>query len=191
MGTLEKLELQLDDWLRKKAPYQLPENARRAVARSLWWIALVFGVLQLVAAWTLWRAADRVDELVDYANRISLYASGEPIQSLGFFFYLSLAILIIDGLIMLAAFQSLQQFKKQGWNLLFYSALLNLVAGLLMLFSDYGGGVGDFVRALLFSILGGYLLFQVREYFTGIKKAGDPVTVKHDGTVPPTPAASK
>jgi hypothetical protein len=169
MGPIQKLELQLDDLLRKKAPFQLPENARKSIAAAMWWIALILGILQLWAAWALWRAADRVDELVDFANSINIYGAAEPVSHLGFFFYFSLALLALDGIILIAAYRGLQKLKKQGWNLLFYSVLLNLAAGLVMIFSEYGGGVGDFIRSLLFSTVGAYFLFQIREYFTGAK----------------------
>lgn len=171
MGPIRKLETQLDELLHRKAPVQLPENARKVIARALWWLALAFGVLQLLAAWSLWRAGERADELVDFANSISIYAS-DPVESLGFFFYFSLALLVVGALILLAAFQGLKEFKKRGWDLLFYGLLLNVAAGAVMIFAEYGGGVGDFIMSLIVSGVGAYFLFQVRDYFTGTKHAG-------------------
>ena len=180
-GQLEKLELALDDLLRKKAPWQMPENGRRALANALWWLALIAGVVQLWAAYEFWRQADKVNEVVDWANSLSsVYGTNvaPQIDHLGPFFYLSLLVLAVDGVILLMAVSKLKVHAKMGWNLLFYSMLVNLVYGVIRVFSEYDGGAGTLVWSFVSSLIGAYLLFQVREYFNGTKRAGSKVAVE-------------
>jgi len=47
----------------------------------------------------------------------------------------------------------------------FYGALINAVYGVVRIFSDYGGGIGSLIWALIGSVIGLYFLFQAREYF--------------------------
>src|SRR5688572_6616276 len=101
MAQLDKLETALDDALNKKAPVKIPENGRKSLAGAMWWLALIFGVLQLWAAWAFWRAGHLVDRLVDYANSLgAMYANGPVSNGLGFFYYLSLVVLLVSALLM-------------------------------------------------------------------------------------------
>ena len=156
MTQLDKLETTLDDSLNKKAPFKLPESSRKSLAGALWWLALVGGLAQLYLAWRLWSDWHRVDQLVDYANSIA--------DDLGPFFYLVLITLAVSGALLLLAAPSLKAMKKAGWNLIFYSLLVNVAYGVVSLFSDYGG-FSNLFGALLGSLVGAYLLFQVRDHF--------------------------
>ena len=160
MTQLEKLETTLDDVLNKKAP-KLPENGRKSLAGALWWLALVFGVLQLWGAWALWRVAHQLD----YVNSVlDAYGVPTPANNLGMLYYLALIVIVVTAVIALLAAPGLKAMKKQGWNLLFYSMLVNVAYGVVVLFASYGG-FGNMVVALLGSVVGAYLLFQVRGEF--------------------------
>lgn len=165
MGQLDKLEAVLDDTF-KKVPYKMPENNRKSLAGALWWIALIFGVIQLWLAWEFWRLGHLADRFVDYANSLTAVYGGTPVSShLGFIYYLTLIVVLVDAALLLLASPGLKAMRKAGWNLLFYSLLLNVVYGLVRMFSSYGG-FGDLFWAVVSSAIGGYLLFQVRGQFT-------------------------
>lgn len=165
MTQLEKLENNLDDVLNKKAPFKIPENGRKTLAGALWWLSLIFGVLQLWGAWALWHVAHWADAWVDYANSVSsAYGGGHVVNSLGFFYYLALIVLAITAAMALLAAPGLKAKRKSGWNLLFYSLLVNVAYGVIVLFANYGG-FGDMLGAFVGSVIGGYLLFQVRSQF--------------------------
>ena len=168
--TVTKLEATLDEALNKKAPVQIPQNGRKALAGALWMIALVMGILQLLAAYWLWEAGHRVDTLVDYANAVSSYYGGGDVAGshLGLFFYLSLLTMAAVGTLLLIASPALKAMKKDGWNLLFYATIVEVVAAVTLLFTKYGG-FGDFLSAMLGALIGAYLLFQVRDHFVGHK----------------------
>lgn len=181
MSSLQKLEEKLDVLVRKKAPFQMPESGRKMLAGAFWWIALVFGVLQLWAAWELWRLAhylEPLDRTIDAVNEYFGYTTLD--NNLNFFYYLAIIVLVVDGIILLLASTGLKAFKKVGWNLLFYSLLLNVVYGFVRMFSDVGGGIWPFLWSIVFSIVGAYFLFQIRSYFTMTKLPGHKPERVHD-----------
>lgn len=163
---LQKLETMMAGWY-GKAP-KMSDGARKGLAGALWWLALIFGVLQLWAAWALWRLSDYIEPLNRAADYVNEYFGRTVVDdSLNFFFYFALVVVVIDAVILLLAVPGLKALKKIGWNLLFYSLLLNLVYGFVRMFSDVGGGFGSFVWGLLMSAVVGYFLFQVRDNFKG------------------------
>jgi hypothetical protein len=167
MGVLDKLEASLADLFEKKAP-AMPAGARKGLAGAMWVVALVFGVLQLWGAWMLWDLGEKVDRGVDYVNSLSGYFGTPDVASnLGMFFYLSLIFLAVEAALLLLATPGLKAMRKSGWNLLFYGLLLNVLYGVLRMFSEVGGGFGQFLWAVVVSAVGAYLLFQIRGQFTG------------------------
>jgi uncharacterized membrane protein HdeD (DUF308 family) len=114
------------------------------------------------------------NQFVDYANTLSqAYGGGVVVHRLGVFFYLAVALLVVDGILMLLAVQSLRERKAMGWNLLFYSVLLNAVYGVVAAFQDFGGA-GRLVSALVGTVVGLYFLFQIRDQYKA--KASKKVT---------------
>ncbi|MBI3624174.1 hypothetical protein HY218_00925 [Candidatus Saccharibacteria bacterium] len=142
----------------------MPENAKETLVKAWPWIALVFGVLQLLAAWGLWQLTRFVESL----NNLVLYTAAKPIT--GFdktLIYLGVLVLVVDGIILLLAYPHLKLRNHKGWELLFLGALLNVVYGVVELFIN-GRGIGSFVFSLIGSAVGFYLLFQVRDKYNGI-----------------------
>jgi hypothetical protein len=185
MDQLQKLEATLAEVFEKKAPYQLPASTRKSLAGAMWWLALVFGLLQLWAAWGLWHLGHIADKWVDYANSISVaYGNGAAVVNhLGMFYYLSLGVVVIDAVLLLMAVPQLKVFKKRrGWNFLYYSLLINVAYGVVRIFSEVGGGVSQLLGAVIGSAIGAYFLFQVRSYFNGHKLADTKVGVEKTTT---------
>lgn len=171
MGQLDKLETALNEVFNKKAPVKIPPEGRKSLAGALWWLALGFGLLELWAVWGLWNLG-HLDKYMDYANSLSAaYGGGEVAVSLGFFYYVALLVAGASAVLSLLAAPGLKAMRKAGWNLLFYSLLLNAAYGVVALFSTYGG-VSDLLWALLSSAIGAYLLFQVRDNFMKSQPAG-------------------
>lgn len=168
MELLHKIENAIAPWF-KSAP-KLSPSARKTLAGIYPWLALIFGILQLLAAVALWNAGRRVDDAVRFVNDLSrTYGTGTTVDELGLFYWIALGTLLISGVILLVAYPALKAGKKQGWDLLFLGVLINLVYSFLLLFVDnyYGGGIARFIFALLGSAVGFWLLFEVREHFKG------------------------
>lgn len=166
MELLHKVEKSLEEPFASLPP--LPKDLKKGLA-SIWpWLALIAGVLQLLAAWWLYDWAKYYDKLVDWTNSISTTFGGATVDSrLTAWVWIAVVMLAVDGIILLLAFPRLQKKLKSGWDLLLLAALINLAYGVISLFIDGRGGMGSLLGALIGSAIGFYLLFQVREYFGG------------------------
>lgn len=166
MSALDSLEKKLDELFVKQMP-ALPVGLKKWLVKYLPWINLVLGVLTAFAALGLWRAAHTVNELVDYANQLSAAYGGptNQVADLSVFFWVALAVLVVEAVLYIAAFPGMRDKKKSGWNLLFYALLINLAYGFFVMFTNYGS-VGSFIGAIIGTAIGGYFLFQIRSSYT-------------------------
>lgn len=176
MSALQPLEKNLNDLFVKKAP-PLPAAGKKALVEYLPWINLVLGLLELFGVYGLWHWAHLADNLsnglINYANSVSSAYGGPAISatrmSLGL--WLGLILLGVQALMYIAAFPGTRERRKSGWNLLFYALLLNIVYGVIIMFTSYGG-FGNLIGAVIGSGLGLYLLFQIRSSYTKAPAGG-------------------
>ncbi len=177
MSALDKLEAKLDELLVKNAPFQLPDKSCKTIVTYLPWVNLILGLISLWSAWMLWHWSHLANSIVLLSNDLSAALGEKPIVShrLTTAVWLGLIVLVVEGLLFLVAFPSTRQRKKNGWNLLFYAALVNIIYGIAMLFSDYGG-LGKLITSLLVTFVGLYILFQIRSYYTGRRATASTVS---------------
>ncbi len=180
MGAREQLEDKLNEVFVKKAPYQLPENAKKVIVDILPWINLIFGILTLLSAYWLYQAAHVVDKWVGWANDVSQAYGGKvsvEATHVGAMVWLGVIVLAIEGVLWVAAFPGVRQKKKAGWDLLFLALLVNIVYGFLALFINVGSysGISGFIGYAISTAIGLYFLFQIRSAFLG-KAAAKPKT---------------
>jgi len=167
--SAQPLENSLDDLFGKQAP-QLPSNAKKALVQYVPWITLILGVLSAWTTYVLWHWAHVANTFVNYANSISAAYGGPQIATtrLTFGIWLGIGVLAVEALLYILAFPGLRNRKKSGWNMLYYALLINIVYGLVIMFTDYGG-VGNLIGTLIGSAIGFYFLFQIRGSYTGAK----------------------
>ena len=147
----------------KGAP-KLSASTKESLAKIWPWLALIFGVIQLFAAWGLWHLTRVVNSVATYygiVTHTSLGYSGKD----KLFIYIGIIVLLVDAVILLMAYPKLVKRAKAGWDLLFLGSLLNVVYSVVNLLIS-GRGFGDFLFSLLGSAIGFYLLFQVKEKYT-------------------------
>jgi len=126
----------------------------------------VFGILQIFAVFALWNLGHAVTAYLSVATAYGMTSA----PTLGFFYYVGLAALAVDAIILLVAYAPLKARSKKGWDLLFLGSLINLLYGVVMLFDGAYGGFDKLLGALLGSAIAFYFLFQVRDYYTGAAK---------------------
>ena len=144
----------------------LPKGAKDWFAKAWPILAIIFGVLQLLAAWSLWHVGHLVNALVTYTNTLSrIYGTGVTVNHLGFFYWLALVVLVIDAVILLLAYPGLKARTMAGWRLLFLGAVVNVVYGVFTAFDSAYGGISKLIFTLIGSAIAFYLLFQVRSYY--------------------------
>jgi hypothetical protein len=166
MTSVSKLETTLEG-VYKGTP-KLPSNAKKAIVQYLPWINLIFGILTLYSAWLLWHWAHTVNALLNYANSLAQaygVATVSTANHLTIGAWIGLVILVVEGLLFLAAFPATRDKKKSGWDLLFYVGLINIVYAVAILFTTYGG-VGGLIASLIGSAIGFYFLFQIKDAYT-------------------------
>ncbi len=138
----------------------IPEGGRKVIADILPWVALVFGMLGIIGALL-------GGVLSAFAT---LFASVYAL--LGFLtVIISLAVAVLEIL----AFQPLKEKMKKGWNYLYYGLLLSALSTIISVAGSltslggtlYMGGVmAGLIGGVLGFIIGGWILFEVRSYFT-------------------------
>lgn len=170
MAALDKLENSLDEVFGKNA-LKLPEGGKKMLVSWLPWISLIFGLLTLLSVYTLWQWANAVNTLSDNLNDFYQSIGGTNLvdDRLTVAVWVALAVAAVQALLYLAAFSPLKAHKKSGWNMLFYIALINIVYGVVVLFTDYGT-IGNFIVYLIGSAIGLYFLFQIRGHYIGVAK---------------------
>lgn len=151
-----------------KATPKLSGNAKKSIVNIWPWVAIIFGVLQLWAAYGLWNWGRNVNKVADVFN--SYLGTNTVVHQLNIFYWISIVILAITGVILLMAYTGLKARAKSGWNLLFYSALLNGLYGIFSAFNNYGG-VGSLIMQLIASAIVLYFLFQIRDQYHGAKSS--------------------
>ncbi len=143
----------LDYYLVKKAPFQLPDNAKEWIVKYGPWIAVVLIVLLLPPMLFVLGLGAIFLPFGGYA-----YATG--------FTYVTLLLLVELGLD-IAALPGLFARKMQGWRLIFYARIIAIVSGLL---------TANVLGALVGGLISLYILFQVRGlYLDKTETAAPPV----------------
>lgn len=171
-SKVDTLETKLNELFTKNAP-KLPDGGKKAIVQWAPILAAILGLLSLWAAWNLWHWAHVASSLSNYANAVCNAYSVSGCSNLvnsrySLWLWLGVATLAIQGVLYLAAYPGLRDHKKAGWNYLFYGALVNAVYTVVSLFTGYNA-VGNFVGALIGTVIGFYFLFQIRAAYTGGK----------------------
>jgi hypothetical protein len=131
-----------------KAP-ALPKNATDVLVSIAPWLALIFGVLAILAG----------------VGGLGIFTAFSPLAymyaGVGYtvFLLVASAIGIVEGVLMVLAFRPLQKRAIRGWNLLVWGEGLAIVSSLISL------RVGDVISAIIGAAIAFYILFQVESYY--------------------------
>ena len=127
----------------KKLP-ALPKGGRDFIVMVLPWFSLIVGILGIVGA---------ISSLGLFSSFSAyMYWGGVSGANYGI---VVLVLGLISSVLLLMAFPKLQKKKEGGWNFVYYSEVVGLISSVVMF--SLGG--------ILMSLIGFYLLYQVRSYF--------------------------
>lgn len=146
---------------------KLSPNSRAAIVEWVPWLDLLIGVFALLAVYWLWHWAHAVNVLTSYVNSVNYLYGGNTVSTdyMTTAVWIALGALAIEALLFLAAFTPLKIHRKSGWNLAFYASIVNVIYGVLLLFTDYGG-FGNFIGYLIGSLVCFWVLFQIRPAYS-------------------------
>lgn len=127
----------------KKAP-SLPTNAKEIIVKLTPWLALIFGVLTVLAGVSMLTLSP-----VAAVARVSA----------GPLFMLTGILTTVAGVFMVLAFPKTKKREISGWTLLFWSEALSFVVSFLSL------SVVGVIQSLLMAAIAFYLLFQIKSFY--------------------------
>ena len=99
------------------------------------------------------------------ANEMARLYGSTYSTDLGIMWYVALAGLVVEGVLLLLAVAPLKALKKSGWDLLFYVSLVNIVVGLVYILVP-GYGIGSLLGSLIGAAISWFFLFQIRSRFS-------------------------
>ena len=140
---LQGLIATLDEYLVKKAPFQIPEGGKEFIVRFGPWISLVL----LLMALPLLLVALGLGTIVAPFIGVS-YAAGFGIAAI-----LALVQIVLFGMALPGLFAR----KMAGWTFLLYAELVGFVGSILS---------GSIIGGIIGTLIGLYILFQVRTKYS-------------------------
>ena len=135
----------------------LPKEWRHWLADNIWWLVLIgvvlgaFGILGLVPA---------VLGISIFAGIVAGPAAGALVIITGI---VNMAVLVVSVALEAMAVTPLKAKQKRGWDLLFLVSLFAFAGAVLN--AIITGNVGHILGILAGTLIGLYLLFEVRMYF--------------------------
>lgn len=145
-NSLSGLEQTLDLYFNKKAP-ALPAGVKEFLVNIAPWIVLISVVISLPAVLALIGISSFVMPMAAYMT----YPAAT-----GTMWMVASAFLVITIVLEALAIPGLFKRSKQGWNLVFYSALVSVVFNVVSL-NLIGGIIG--------ALISFYLLFQLKSHY--------------------------
>lgn len=136
----------MDEWFSKFPA--LPKHWRDILAKIASPLALIFGILGIIIA--IWGLG-----IFTTTSPLAFFGGAAGVASYGTGI-LSVLIYLIGSILLLAAYPGLRAKKSKGWNLLFWSEMVNLIGGLVSL---------AILSAIIGALIGFYIIFQIRSYF--------------------------
>jgi hypothetical protein len=141
----------------KKAPH-LPKGLVDFLGSISPWLALLGGVLGILASLSMLSAAAGLSRFMGSAYMMGYYSS----FNLAYFAVAGISELIVSVLLLLA-FKPLQAKSQTGWLLMFWIQVINIVS---MVIEVVLGG-SSIIGLVLGAAIGMYVLFEMKPYFTG------------------------
>ena len=164
MQTVTKLENMAAQWY-KGMPH-LPVNGRRWLSTNVWWIALVGVIVGALSIVTVFFGTLLVGMFAATYGGVA----GAALAGFGaVIILLSLLFSIVTMVLTAIAIAPLKTKQKRGWNLLFLTVLIQVVAAVVHLLFTFN--IFDLVWSLLFTAVGAYFLFEIRDDFSTAKVA--------------------
>lgn len=135
-----------------KTPH-LPHNIVEILVMIAPWLALLFGVLGLLALFPMLMLIPMASFSAPMMGAVAAYGS-YPMM------IVAVAAGIVSTVLNLLAFRPLLKQLKKGWNLLFYSTLLSTVVTIAQIAFGFSGAL-----SIIGSLIGLWLLFEVRNVY--------------------------
>ena len=149
LRDIEKLG---DEYLVRKAPYQLPHSWKQAIAKILPVLTLIVAILAI--PWIFGGALFLLG--IAWGSAWAIWPYGSLAGALFPVAVVQLMVTLIIAILYFKAFDPLRKRQFTGWVYIFYACLLGFISNIL------DGGI---IGALIVFVLSMYLLFQAKELY--------------------------
>lgn len=139
---------------------RLPTAAKEWIARNVWWIVLIGAIIGGLGALSL--ALITLFGGIFLAGAVFLFTAKFGGLAL-LISVLLVAALLANTIVLIMAIIPLKTQARKGWNLLVVSLTLNLAVAVLTIVLKQD--LVPFIWNVLWVGIGGYLLFEIQEYF--------------------------
>ncbi len=133
----------MEEWFTKLPP--LPKGGKEGIVMITPWVALIFGILGVLGGLAGFGFLAAVSPLIAMGNGLNGAAGSLVGAALG----------LVASAMLLAAFPGTNKKQMRGWVLLFWSEAISVVAA----------AVSYSLTGILVSLIGFYLLFQIKSYY--------------------------
>lgn len=142
--SIDDLIKVLGEWFAKFPP--LPVNAKEVIVKIAPWLAIIFGILGVIAGIGATGLLTVLSPLVALGGGVGV-AVGSMVGAI---------LAIVSSALMIVAFPGLRDRKANGWKMSFYSQLVSVVSSVVAL-NLFGAVIG--------ALIGFYILFQIKSYY--------------------------
>lgn len=180
---IEKIEKMIEGWL-KPLP-RLPEGLTKWLANNAWWLTLIGAVLTALAIiTTIGAMLIAIPIILGLETALHTYGAYAGMYSSAYSYswlwliasVISVAALVIQGILMAMAISPLKAMNKKGWDKLFLSYLVGAIATIVSIVINFN--IVTFVFSAAFSLvflaIGAYVLFETKKYFRTNHKTEKP-----------------
>ncbi len=158
MEVINKLEAMIAP-LYQKAP-RLPRDTTDWIADNAWWLALLGAILGLITVLGIVSLTFFAGVFfTSVAGLVGATLSGIVLVGV----ILALTFSIIDIVLLSLAVNPLKNKLSKGWTLIFISLLIHVISVVVNFLFTFD--VLGLIWSLTFTVIGGYLLFEVRHNF--------------------------
>ena len=169
MKELTKLENMVADWL-KPIPH-LPNDWRKWLAENVWWITLVGVILSVIGVLSIISAIFAAQSLFGAAT--SIIGSANLTVHSGWWMVvsvISMLFMIAVIAVMAMAINPLKIMSKKGWDLLFLTLVIGVVATAVNIILSFNAFT--FIPSIIFGFIGyaisAYFLYEIRSHFNSV-----------------------
>lgn len=159
---MEQLENKLNELLVTKMSLKLPEGGKKFLVQAMPWLVLIGAILAVLAGLGSFMAIMALNSAMYGLGSVGYAVTYGTNYNL--ILWLGVIMLAVQAVIGFMAFSPLKERKKKGWNLIFWTDLLYIVYALVN--AVLSANIGSFILSLVFSVIGLYLLFQIRGAYT-------------------------
>lgn len=153
-GPLKGFEAWLYEIVYEKIPFKFPKSVNDVIVQFGPWIMLVLGLLMLPA----------LVGVFTIGTAVSVY--GVMVGAVvGPMYYVAMAVLAVQTVIMFVSIAPLLKRKRQGWLLMFYASTISLVYTVLNSFSYGYFAIAGLIWGVIAAAIGYYVIFQIRSYY--------------------------